>query len=51
MTIADVGAHPWLLDEETWENPGRLTAADLYAQAGADRRGVPNPLDEPEDDR
>lgn len=41
---------PWLLDEETWDAPDRLTDADLFAQAGEWRRGAVA-LDDPEDDR
>ncbi|MFN3670142.1 MAG: hypothetical protein ACK4VY_12600 [Brevundimonas sp.] len=39
---------PWILDEETWDAPDRLTDADLFAQAGEWRRG-PGAPDDPED--
>lgn len=42
---------PVLLDPETWEVPFRLTVDDLYLQAGADRRAIPLPVDDREDDR
>lgn len=40
-----------LLDEEVWDSPARLTAAELFAHAGTGRcRGDFVP-DDPEDDR
>ncbi len=42
---------PWLLDPEVWDNPGRLTDADLFAHAGPDWRRGDTALDDPEDDR
>lgn len=51
MTPRDERADHRLLDEETWDSPGRLTDADLYAHAGAARRRGGAALDDPEDDR
>lgn len=42
---------PVLLDPDLWEVPFRLTADDLYLQAGADRRARSRPADDREDDR
>jgi len=42
---------PWLLDEETWDSPGRLTDADLFAHASPGWRRGAAALDDPEDDR
>ena len=44
-------ADPWLLDEEVWDNPRRLTDADLFAHAGPGWRRGDAALDDPEDDR
>lgn len=51
MTPSHERAESWLLDEEAWDSPRRLTEADLHAHAGADRRRVAAVLDDPEDDR
>ncbi|NJC39985.1 hypothetical protein GGQ87_000243 [Brevundimonas alba] len=40
-----------LLDLDAWEAPLRLSAEDLYAHAGADRRDGAHPVDDPEDER
>ena len=40
-----------LLEREAWEAPFRMSADDLYLEAGADRRGGRASFDEPEDDR
>lgn len=42
---------PVLLDADTWEVPSRLTAEDLYLQAGTDRRTGGRPVDDREDER
>lgn len=42
---------PWLLDPDVWDSPDRLTAADLFAQAGPGWRRGDTGLDDPEDDR
>lgn len=41
----------WLLDEDVWDNPGRLTGADVQAQAGPGWRRGEVALDDPEDER
>jgi hypothetical protein len=51
MSMAQDRPDPWLLDEETWDCPGRLTDADLFAQAGTWRRRGDAPLDDREDGR
>lgn len=38
----------WLLDEEAWDPPCRLTRAELFAHAGAGRRRSAL-FDDPED--
>lgn len=40
----------WLLDEEAWDPPCRLTRAELFAHAGAGRRRSAL-FDDPEDNR
>lgn len=40
-----------LLDEETWDNPGRLTDSDLFAHAGPGWRRGYGATDDMEDDR
>lgn len=40
-----------VLEREAWEAPFRMSADDLYLEAGADRRGGRGPFDGPEDDR
>ncbi|MDY6924340.1 MAG: hypothetical protein SWI22_10330 [Pseudomonadota bacterium] len=40
-----------LLDLDVWEAPFSLTDDDLYAQAGADRRGGVRPDEQREDDQ
>lgn len=42
---------PILLDPDTWDAPFRLSADDLYLQAGADRREGRLPVEDREDDR
>lgn len=42
---------PVLMDADTWEVPFRLSAEDLYLEAGADRREGRHPLEDREDDR
>ncbi|MBU2397679.1 MAG: hypothetical protein KKB87_09580, partial [Alphaproteobacteria bacterium] len=51
MILSHDRTEPWLLDEETWDSPDRLSEADLYAQAGAGRPGGASALEDPEDDR
>lgn len=51
MILSQEPTEPWLLDKETWDSPGRLSKADLYAQAGAGRPGGASALEDPEDDR
>lgn len=51
MGLAGERPDPWLLDEEAWECPGRLTDADLFAQAGTRRGSGERASDDPEDDR
>ena len=51
MTISEDRTDPWLLDEEAWASPGRLTEADLFAHASPGWRRGEAPLDDPEDDR
>lgn len=43
-------ADAWLLDEEAWDTPRRLTRAELFAHAGTGRRRSVL-FDDPEDDR
>jgi len=45
------GVDPGLLDPEAWDVPGRLTDADLFAQAGPGWRRGDTALEDPEDDR
>ncbi|HYC96651.1 hypothetical protein [Brevundimonas sp.] len=40
-----------LLEREAWEAPFRMSADDLYLEAGTDRRPGAGPLDDPEDGR
>lgn len=42
---------PVLLDPDAWEAPFRLSADDLYLQAGTDRREGRLPLEDREGDR
>lgn len=42
---------PWLLDQEVWESPGRLTETDLFAHSSSGWRRGEGALDDPEDDR
>ncbi|MDP3081814.1 MAG: hypothetical protein Q8M90_13400, partial [Brevundimonas sp.] len=51
MSLSEDRADPWLLDEEAWASPGRLTEADLFAHASPGWRRGDAPLDDPEDDR
>jgi len=51
MPQADDRTPPWLPDEETWESPGRLTAAELYVHAGAGRAYGCGAVEDPEDER
>lgn len=51
MTLSDDRPDPWLLDEEVWDSPGRLTRTDLLAHAGAGWRRGTSALDDPEDER
>ncbi|GLS02479.1 hypothetical protein GCM10007859_25030 [Brevundimonas denitrificans] len=51
MTRSLDRADSWLLDEEVWDSPGRLTDADLFAHASPGWRRGDAPLDDPEDDR
>lgn len=51
MTRSHDRADPWLLDEEAWDSPGRLTDADLFAHASPGWRRGEGALDDPEDDR
>ena len=51
MNLAEERSDPWLLDEEAWACPDRLTDADLFAEAGTRRRHGERLLDDPEDDR
>lgn len=51
MTRSHDRADPWLLDEEAWDSPGRLTDADLFAHASPGWRRGGGALDDPEDDR
>jgi hypothetical protein len=40
-----------VLDEDVWDNPGRLTGADIFAHAGPGWRRGDVALDDPEDER
>lgn len=40
-----------VLDEDVWDNPGRLTVADIFAHAGPGWRRGDVALDDPEDER
>lgn len=51
MSHYDDRADPWLLDDEVWDSPGRLTDADLFAHASPGWRRGDAPLDDPEDDQ
>ncbi|WP_332653280.1 hypothetical protein [Brevundimonas sp.] len=51
MTRLRDEAAPALLELETWDVPFRLSADDLYLEAGADRRAGGRPPDDQEDDR
>lgn len=51
MNSAEGRPDPWLLDEEAWACPGRLTETELFAEAGTRRRQGERMLDDPEDDR
>ncbi len=51
MSLADDRADPWVLDEEVWDCPRRLTDADLFAHASPGWRRGDGALDDPEDDR
>lgn len=51
MTPAHERTDDSLLDAEAWGSPGRLTDADLFAQASPGWRRSDAPLDDPEDDR
>lgn len=51
MTRTHDHAEPWLLDEEVWDSPDRLTDADLFAHAGPGWRRGETILDNPEDNR
>lgn len=42
---------PRLLDDELWEQPRRLSDADLFTQANPGWRRNACPMDDPEDDR
>ena len=51
MTVSEDRTDLWLLDEEVWASPDRLTEADLFAHASPGWRRGDAPLDDPEDDR
>ena len=51
MTLSPDSADFWLLDEDAWDNPGRLTDADIHAHAGPGWRRGEVALDDPEDER
>ena len=51
MTQRDERSEPWLPDEDIWDNPARLSAADLYMHAGTGRRGGGAVIEDPEDGR
>lgn len=42
---------PVLMDSDAWEVPFRLSAEDLYLEAGSDRREGRHLLEDREDDR
>lgn len=51
MSLSHERADASLLDAEAWDNPGRLTELDLFAEASRGWRRSAAPLDDPEDDR
>lgn len=51
MSLSPDRVDPWLLEQEVWDSPGRLTDADLFAHAGPGWRRGDTALDDPEDDR
>ena len=51
MTPQDDRPDVRVLDEEVWDNPARLSAAELYNHAGSGARPRPAALDDLEDDR
>lgn len=41
----------WLLDEESWQSPDRLSESDLFAHASPGWRRGHAAMDDPEDER
>lgn len=49
MNPFDEPAVPWLLDDETWDCPRRLTDFEAFAEAGPGWRRSDDRIHDPED--
>lgn len=51
MTSSHDRVDAWLLEDDAWDSPGRLTDTDLFTHAGPGWRRGEGVVDDPEDDR